>query len=96
MILTEKPDRSRPRALRTALEIAVLTLLLLPSSASALTGAGSWQYSRDISISNPGAALSDYHELVGLMGVPVPEGIAYWNWESSVNNIIIFEKIVET
>ncbi len=48
--------------------VFVLTILLLVGVASALSndGGGSWQYSKDITISNSGSALADYQILVSL------------------------------
>ncbi len=65
-------------ACRCALGIAVgiMTLALLAGGAGALSndGGGSWQYYRDITISNPGGALSEYQVLVNLSGSSFPEG----------------------
>lgn len=63
------------RALRIAVGI-LLVFLVFIGGAGALSngGGGSWAYSTDIAISNPGAALSDYQILVSFSGVAFPTG----------------------
>jgi len=60
----------------TVIEITVLLFLLTGGGggASALSndGGGSWQYSRDITINNSGAALAGYQILVNLTGAAFP------------------------
>lgn len=63
-----KNKTSRRHALRIAVEITVLAILLLAGEASALSndGGGSWQYFKDLTITNTGSPLSDYQVLVNL------------------------------
>jgi|GEM_PF-2083678 len=62
-------------ALRMVAGITML-VLMLAGGAGALSnsGGGSWQYSKDITIINPGGALSDYQVLVNLTGASFPTG----------------------
>ncbi|VVB97701.1 Uncharacterised protein [uncultured archaeon] len=61
------------RALRIVVGITAL-VLLLSGGAGALSnsGGGSWQYYREITISNSGGALSDYQVFVNLSGADFP------------------------
>lgn len=54
--------------------VAALALLLLADGATALSnsGGGSWQYNKDITISNTASVLTDYQVLVSLTGNNFP------------------------
>lgn len=62
------------RALRIAVGITALAILLLAGSASALSnsGGGSWSYNKEIIITNTGNALAEYQVLVNLNGNNFP------------------------
>jgi outer membrane protein assembly factor BamB len=64
----------RGHALRIAVGITMLSVLLLVSGASALSNSdgGSWAYYRDLTINNPGGDLTDYQVLVNLTGSNFP------------------------
>jgi len=57
-------------------EIDKLISLAFAAGAGALSNSGgaSWSSSRDITISNPGGALTDYQVLVNLTGAAFPTG----------------------
>jgi len=75
MIINTNPNHNFPRTLSLALG-TMLIFLMFAAGAGALSnsGGGSWAYSRDITISNPGGALSDYQILVSLSGAAFPAG----------------------
>jgi hypothetical protein len=58
----------RGHTLRIAFGITILSILLLMGGGSALSNddGGSWLYSKDITINNPGTALSDYQVMITL------------------------------
>jgi len=55
---------------------AITFFIILSGAATALSnsGGGIWIHSRDLTISNPGAVLSDYQILVSLSGAAFPTG----------------------
>ncbi len=62
---------------RIAISITMLALVFAGGAEAAAlsnSGGGTWQYSRDITITNPGAALTDYQVLVNLTGAGFPTG----------------------
>ncbi|MCZ7399472.1 MAG: DUF2341 domain-containing protein [Candidatus Methanoperedens sp.] len=61
-------------ALRIAIEITVLAILLLAGEASALSNSngGNWLYFKDVTITNSGSPLSDYQVQVSLAGDNFP------------------------
>ncbi len=73
--MTEKQLPVSVRASLTA-TVSLLILLISMQSASALSngGGGTWPYFRDIIITNPGAALSDYQVPVSLSSNSFPAG----------------------
>ncbi len=68
--------KMRNNACGRALWVVVAVMVMMAGGAGGLTndGGGTWQYSKNLTILNPGTALTDYQVLVNLTGAAFPTG----------------------